>query len=210
MTRPGARCQCGKAGARWCSRPEPQRVEPRKIVANDLIQNRLDEWKLGIDVDDYYEWLQERNRVDHGVIGALAQLKVMDALCQEKDTRRIEGNAEGSSIRSHVASRELDMVSAAAALFVHNIDPHYPHFTNKIHFHAAPMAFLLFLCDTFQEWDRYADRRTVFPGDEFNIDYTDERIALSVPQQLAAGKCEILQKRLGGMPVIVNQQVVVQ
>jgi hypothetical protein len=178
--------------------------------ANDLIQNRLDEWKLGIDVNDYYEWLQELNRVDHGVIGALAQLKVMDALCQEKETMRIAGNAEAGEMRSHAAIRELDMVSAAAALFVHNIDPRYPRFTNKIHFHAAPIAFLLFLCDTFQEWDRYADRRTIFPGEEFDIEYKDNQVVLSVPSQLATSKREILHKRLEGMPIIVNQQLVVQ
>jgi hypothetical protein len=173
--------------------------------ANDLIQNRLDEWKLGIDVNDYYEWLQELNRVDHGVIGALAQLKVMDALCQEKDTMRVEGNAEEGSMRSDAAIGELDMVSAAAALFVHNIDPRYPRFTNKIHFQAAPIAFLLFLCDTFQEWDRYADRRTIFPGEEFDIEYKDNQVVLSVPSQLATSKREILHKRLEGMPILVNE-----
>jgi hypothetical protein len=166
----------------------------------------LDEWKLGIDVNDYYEWLQELNRVDHGVIGALAQLKVMDALCREQSTGTLQAHTDSRETHCNEECFELDVVSAAAALFIHNINLRYPRFTNKIHFNIAPIAFLLFLCDTFQEWDRYADRRTVFRGDEFNIEYRDKRIFLSVPPELEASIYEILSKRLEGLPITVNDQ----
>jgi len=186
--------------------PDNLDVLCRGRSANDLIQNRLNEWKLGIDVYDYYAWLQKRNRMDHGVIGALAQLKVMDALCREKSTGPLQAGTDGSKTHRNEECCELDVVSAAASLFIHNINVRYPRFTNKIHFHIAPIAFLLFLCDTFQEWDRYADRRTVFRGDEFNIEYRDKRIFLSVPHELEASIYEILNKRLEGLPITVNDQ----
>lgn len=167
--------------------------------SKELIQNKLIEWELGIDMDGYYNWLQELNRVDHGVIGALAQLKIMDAKYHEKNGRTIEDSGDS----------KLDMASAAASVFVHNIDLNYPGFSKKINFYTAPEAFLLFLCDTFQEWDRYADRRSIFHGHEFNIKCRDNRILLYVPKQLETHISDVLNTRLDGLPILVNDRLAV-
>ncbi|MEJ2111338.1 MAG: hypothetical protein P8Z37_15780 [Acidobacteriota bacterium] len=178
--------------------------------AIDLIQNQLNEWSLEIDVKDYFNWLQKHNKVDHGIIGALAQLKVMDALGRERDAIGPEESSEKRTLPYGRDGSGLDMVSAAASIFIHNIDLNYPHFNHKVNFHIAPMAFLLFLCDTFQEWDRYADRRMVFQGNEFNIEYENQSIFLSVPHQLEAQMYEILNKRLEGIPIFINDRSTVR
>jgi len=38
------------------------------LDSNDLIQDRLNDWAIDINLGDYYQWLNNQNRTDHGVI----------------------------------------------------------------------------------------------------------------------------------------------
>jgi len=177
--------------------------------ANDLIQTRTDEWELGIDIESYYTWLRNQNRVDHGVISALAQLKIIDALYQAHNPNREEREIVWNGLNYNQRNFIYDIVSASSALFIHNIDLEYPGFSNKIKFDVAPLAFLLFLCDTFQEWDRYSQNRPVHSGNNFNIICERNSISLFVPNELEEKVLSTLNKRLSGLRIFVNNRIAV-
>ncbi len=177
--------------------------------ANQLIQNRLTEWALGIDIEDYYNWLRRRNKIDHGVIGALAELKVIDAIYQNRNPTRAEAEIVINGLDYNEQYFKMDIVSAASALFIHNIDLNYHGFSNKIDFQIAPMAFMLFLCDTFQEWDRYTENRPVYSGDRFDIVCSRDRVSLFVPSEIETKMFEAIHKRLAGLTIEVNGRLAV-
>lgn len=178
--------------------------------ANTIIQKRLnDDWKLGIDVEKYYGWLKEENKTDHGIISALAQLKVIDALYYDVNHNRESRTIYLNDLNFNPDIFKKDIVNACSALFVHNIDIDYDGFSNKISFDTAPLAFLLFLCDTFQEYDRYSENRTVYSGNDFNIICNCDSISLCVPEDLESKIFNTLHKRLSGLKVTVNGRIAV-
>lgn len=172
--------------------------------ANEIIQERLTQWELDINIEDYYKWLKRGNEIDHGVISALSQLKVIEAMYNKEYPRR------ENSFDFNQRNFDLDMVSASSALFIHNISQKYSGFSNKIKFDLSPLAFLLFLCDTFQEWDRDSGKENGYSGENFDIICSNNEILLSVPEKI---KCKIstkLSKRLSGLLVKVNKKVAVE
>jgi hypothetical protein len=184
--------------------------------ANEIIQKRLTDWELGIDVEDFYGWLKKKNRTDHGVVSALAQLKVMDALYYHVNPNREYRDINLNGLNFNQQNFDVDIVNACSALFIHNIDLDYDGFSDKISFDIAPLAFLLFLCDTFQEYDRYSEKiaekeeeESVYSGDDFNIVCTHNSISLSVPKNLERKVYNSLSKRLSGLMVTVNGEIAV-
>ena len=181
-----------------------------KLDANQLIQKRVTEWELGINIKKYYKWLKKESKTDHGVVSALAQLKVVDALYYKGNPKRkyIDMiNENGFNLNQKYF--DFYIVSASSALFIHNIDLNYRGFSNKISFKLAPIAFLLFLCDTFQEWDRYSENRPVYSGDDFDINCDLNSISLFAPEEIEDKICAALSQRLIGLPVKVNEKVAV-
>lgn len=104
---------------------------------------------------------------------------------------------------------DLDIVSASAALFIHNIDLNYYGFSNKIYFELSPLAFLLFLCDTFQEWDRYSESKPVYSGEHFDLICNRNEISLFVPEELEDKIYGALFQRLAGLQIRVNGRIAV-
>lgn len=176
---------------------------------NEIIQQRLTEWALGIDIDDYLDWLSKKDRTDHGVVSALAQLKVIDALYYNVNPNREYRDINLNNLNFNQKNFDLDIVSASAALFIHNIDLNYYGFSNKIAFDIAPLAFLIFLCDTFQEWDRYSENKPVYSGDDFDINCTHSSISLIVPEGVEQNILAALHQRLSGLLIRVNGRVAV-
>ena len=177
--------------------------------ANEIIQKRLTEWALGINTEDYYDWLKKKNKMDHGVISALSQLKVIEAMYYKINPKRKNENISQYNLNFNQRNFDLDIVSASAALFVHNIDLNFYGFSNKITFDLSPLAFLLFLCDTFQEWDRYAENRLVYSGEDFDIVCDNSEISLFVPGDLEDKIYAALFQRLSGLMVRVNGRIAV-
>lgn len=178
--------------------------------ANVLIQKRLTEWALGIDVQEYYDWLKRKNKIDHGVISALSQLKVIDALYYKVNPNRQNIDITDGKLNFNQKNFDLDIVSASSALFIHNIDINYYGFSNKIIFQLSPLAFLLFLCDTFQEWDRYSENRTVYSGEDFDITCNQDEISLVMPIDLEDKIFAALFQRLSGLLIRVNDRIAVK
>lgn len=177
--------------------------------ANKIIQNRLTEWALGIDIEEYYDWLEKRNKIDHGVISALSQLKVIEALYYKINPNRMNEDINRNNLDFNQKNFDLDIVSASAALFIHNIDLNYYGFSKKINFELSPLAFLLFLCDTFQEWDRYSENRPIYSGDNFDVICHHNEISLFVPEELEDKIYGALFQRLEGLQIRVNGRIAV-
>ncbi|MHA1280431.1 MAG: hypothetical protein ACTSQ8_24955 [Candidatus Helarchaeota archaeon] len=152
--------------------------------SNELIQQRLKEWGINIDIKVYYTWLEENNFTDHGVISALTQMKIIDAIYYKKNPKREKKDVILSNHNWNQENFDLDIVSSSAALFIHNISLKYKGFSNKVIFNQAPIAFLLFLCDTLQEWDRYSEKQQIYSGNEFDIVCEDRKISVKVPKFL--------------------------
>lgn len=177
--------------------------------ANEIIQKRLTEWALGIDVKDYYDWLKKKNKTDHGVISALYQLKVIEAMYYKVNPQRKNEDINQYNLNFNQRNFDLDIVSASAALFIHNIDLNYFGFSNKIRFDLSPLAFLLFFCDTFQEWDRYSENRPVYSGEDFDIVCNHSGISLFVSDDIEDKVYAALFQRLSGLMVRVNGRIAV-
>jgi len=177
--------------------------------SNALIQDRLNEWGLDININNYYLWLRQNNKSDHGVVSALAQLKVIDALYFRVNPKREIRDILINGLNYNQANFDFDVVSASSALFLHNIEVSYPGFQGKISFQSAPLAFLLFLCDTLQEWDRYSENKTVYSGLDFDLECKNNSISLYIPVELEDKISIALSKRLKGLTIEVNGNVVV-
>lgn len=180
-----------------------------KWNTNEIIQKRLTQWELGIDIEDYYKWLKRGNKIDHGVISALSQLKVIEAMYYKENPKRENKKIKQNSFDFNQRNFDLDMVSVSSALFIHNINQEYLGFSNKIKFNLSPLAFLLFLCDTCQEWDRYLGEESVLSGEDFNIICNNSEISLFVPRDIKDKIITALSHRLSGLLVKVNDEVAV-
>jgi hypothetical protein len=175
------------------------------VNANVLIQKRLHEWKLKINVKNYYKLLKKKAKVDHGIIGSLAQLKIIDAIYNKINPDKKCVPITYNGLDFNQKNFNLDIISSASALFLHNID-----FKYKISFKDSPIAFLLVLCDTFQEWDRYSENRKVYSGNDFNIFCSNNEIHLIVPDEIKTIMVKKLSKRLIGLDVLVNEKLAVR
>jgi hypothetical protein len=125
------------------------------VNALDLIQGKLDEWELDINPHEVYADMTKTGFVDHGIVSALAVLYVIDLMYQEHNPRRVHRNifTPGRSVNFNQKFFERDVVSACSAIFIHNLScSKFLH--KKIERSKAPVAFLLKMSDTLQEWER--------------------------------------------------------
>lgn len=103
-----------------------------------LIQECLDKWELGIDVNAEYDQMINKGEIRHGVISSLVLLNSIDLLYRKN-------NYEDEKFKRII-------VPACAAIYIHDRKSKY--FTKKINRSKAPIAFLLRLSDCLQEWER--------------------------------------------------------
>ena len=108
-----------------------------------------------------------------------------------------------------INSRRVHAESVVSAFQHPTYTTNYYGFSNKIDFQIAPMAFMLFLCDTFQEWDRYAENRPVYSGDRFDIVCSRNSVSLFVPSEIESSMFAAIHQRLAGLTITVNGRLAV-
>lgn len=141
-----------------------------------LIQDRLNQWGIDLDVSTTYREKTEGARVCHGVISALAVLFVLDRLYAKSNPGREHRTLVIDNVDWNQDWFDTDNVSACAAIFLHNLDIGYFKKT-RIDPENARVAFLLRLADTLQEWDRPSQRLPDgLPGDRFDLDFDGTNI----------------------------------
>ena len=123
------------------------------VKALDLIQTRLLDWGLAVDAHAEYERMISE-RPCHGIYTSLAVLWVIDMMYQTNNPeRQDEDNWALNDISWAQSYFDADIVSACAAIFLHNL-PSRCFEQAKVDRNRAPVAFLLKLCDAMQEWER--------------------------------------------------------
>lgn len=138
----------------------------------DLIQERLDGWSLQIDAKKEYNKIIDCGEICHGIISSLAVLYVIDLMYQKYNPKREYRDIyvrRGGNINFNQRYFEKDVVSACAAIYIHNL-PNRCFADAKIDRSEAPVAFLLKLSDYLQEWERPSLRNsTGFSATQFDI-----------------------------------------
>jgi len=150
--------------------------------AFNLISDRVREWRLQLDVKEYYLNALNQGFKDHGVLSALMILKVIDALYYVNNPNDEEGiikNGLDWSYRFY-KNHILDAISAVA---IHNIP--IDDLGGVIRYETAPTAYFLILCDTLQIWSRESGGRPILSPNSIkpSMEADHIRIELDIDQQ---------------------------
>ncbi|QUH22518.1 hypothetical protein HYG87_01425 [Methanobacterium alkalithermotolerans] len=145
----------------------------------DLIQNRINEWELEINVEDEYNQMIKSGDICHGMISSLTLLYVIDLMYQKYNPERKYSDTYGISekINWNQTYFESDVVSACSAIYIHNL-PERCFENAKIDRSKAPVAFLLKLSDCLQDWERPKHDFDGFPGTVFDINLNNDQLIL--------------------------------
>lgn len=147
------------------------RLKKYKIRTSFYAINKyLKKWQIKIDSRKIYDKTINDGNICHGMLSALTILFLIDKMYQQNNPQRICKYVEGVDHSSWDETYfNQDIVPACAAIFVHNIDKKY-FIDNRIDPQKAPIAFLLRLCDSLQEWERPSNKKPEGePPDKFDI-----------------------------------------
>lgn len=148
------------------------------------IGTRVKEWGLKIDIENaFHNVICEDEEAPHGMVSALSVLYVLDRLYEYHNPDRntdMPANVQGVSYGQQYFDN--DIVSACTAIFLHDLDKKY--FTDsKLTHEEAPLAFLLRLADTLQDWERPGkDLPKGRFATDYNISVTDSQLHFVCPK----------------------------
>lgn len=143
-----------------------------------LIQERIDEWSLSIDIVKEYNQMINTGNICHGMISALAVLYIIDLMYQKHNPKRDHTDIYSAKpyLNWNQIYFERDVVSACTAIFIHNLSDRCFQ-KSKIDRSKAPLAFLLKLSDILQEWERpSADNPKGLDGSKFDIRVVNDEV----------------------------------
>lgn len=118
-----------------------------------LLQDRLVEWNVNVDVRHEYRRMMRTGRICHGMLSSVAMLYVIDLMYYRQNPTGAGQNDLIADPRWNQTYFDRHVVSAAAAIFVHNL-PKASFGGGKLSRREATLAFLLRLSDSMQDWDR--------------------------------------------------------
>ena len=150
------------------------------INSLNLIQDQLSNWDINIDVHHEYSNRQKTGKVCHGIISSLLLLKVLDKMYEAFNPNRefIDIYKEGTNINWNQHYFENDVIPACSSIFIHNL-PIQSFNGTRIDPQKAPLAFLLKLSDTLQDWERSSkDLPTGLPSNSFDLIYENNSIMI--------------------------------
>lgn len=144
----------------------------------DLIQKRLNEWDLKIDVIEEYNLMIDSGNICHGMISSLALLHVVDLLYTKHnpDRKYLYDYETNNDINWSQECFDSDVISACSAIYIHNL-PKRCFDKAKIDRSKAPVAFLLRLADCLQDWERPSkDNETGFLATQFEVTINKDQL----------------------------------
>jgi hypothetical protein len=125
-----------------------------------LIQSKFVEWGLKVDALTELNKMIGAGKVRHGIVSALSVLCAIDLLYKKFNDKRVRGPTFDDEGRDWDQKYfEQDVVPACAAIFLHDLPPESFAGT-PIRKEKAPLAFLLRLADTLQDWERPSGRNS--------------------------------------------------
>lgn len=134
--------------------PKNLELLTNKLSSFDLIQAQLKEWSLNINARKKYREMIKSGDICHGMISGLSVLKIIDLLYQRYNPKReYKQIFSNDSVDWNQQFFDGDIIPACSAIFIHNFSG--VHFARrKIKLDRAPLAFLLKLSDSLQDWER--------------------------------------------------------
>jgi hypothetical protein len=176
--------------------------------AFDLISKKLQEWDVNIDPKKYCNSLEKSGKVDHGVISSLSILKVVDALYKKNNPERVHETiitlGEHTESGWNMKNFDRDIVSAATAVFLHNIPRYkFEDCSTKITLKKAPVAYLTVLCDVLQEWWRPKKYFRGYPATNFDIKFDEGCIiyTMNIPEKKRKRIMRDLESKIEGFEI---------
>jgi len=139
-----------------------------------IIQERLNSWGIITNIKREYDKNLCDGIIEHGIFSALLMLKIIDGLYTKHNPNHYETDDE---LERHYGRNRIgwgrnhfdqEIISAAAAISIHNI---ISNINGHIDYRETPLPFLLILCDTIQEWDRYSPGQRVYDPYSVNLNF---------------------------------------
>lgn len=165
-----------------------------------LIQKRLNQWGLEINVTEEYNSRIADGKICHGIISALVLLKILDGLYTKNNPKKDYKSIiiPGTTIDVNQKYFDDDIVSACSAIFIHNFKESSFKKT-KISIQTAPLAFLLKISDCLQEWERPDKKNPIgLSSKQFRIEVKEKILLLSIDNDNDNSKKEKLKDELEG------------
>lgn len=164
----------------------------------DLLHSCINnKWSLDVDVKTAYrESMSEKPC--HGIISAISLMYVIDLMYKKNNPVHAKVKQDDYGCEWGRTAFENDIVSACAAIFLHNLDRKY--LKGKVNKGNAPLAFLLILVDSLQEWERPSGKNPRgYSQMDFNVDIVDRKIEFTVPNETLKEKIleELYEKIIG-------------
>ena len=146
-------------------------LENLKFANDDaftIIEDRLRMWGYCLDLRELYV---SSARLNHGILSALIVLNLIDGLyAKHNPEKRPKKNIDGLDFGT--VCYETQIVDAVAGISLHSVLDSI----DTIIFEDSPLAFLLVLCDTLQEWDRFSPGQRVYDPFSINLEFCEERV----------------------------------
>ena len=155
------------------------------ISAFDLIQQRVYEWGLDVNVKKRYDDMIKDNKLCHGILSSLTVLYLIDLMYQKNNPLRDNKPHKGLEQKNF----EKDIVSACSAIFLHNLRDDAFENIDKT---KASLAYLLKLSDELQNWDR--PTKEMPEGDSpknYDIQVQQDKLIFNVSNQDRKGEIEL-------------------
>lgn len=145
----------------------------------DLFQKNIDEWDLKINASNIYKYYIKNGKICHGMISALCVIYIVDLLYQKNNpNRKLIGHSGWSQ-----EYFDNDVVPACTAIFIHNLPSQYFK-DSKIFLEKSPIAYLLKLSDSLQDWERPSHKNTQgFSANAYDIEVKNEELFFYTPAE---------------------------
>lgn len=131
----------------------PQNIDKltNNVSAFDLLQQRVYEWDINVNIKKRYDDMINTNKLCHGIISSLTVLFLIDLMYQKNNPQRKNENIEVDGSNWNQENFIRDIVSSCSAIYFHNLHPDsfFKNCKNK-----SKLAYLLKLSDELQNWDR--------------------------------------------------------
>ena len=152
--------------------------------AFDLIQRRVYEWGLDVNVKKRYDDMIKDNTLCHGILSSLTVLYLIDLMYQKNNPLRDNKPHNGWEQKNF----EKDIVPACSAIFLHNLGDNAFKNIDKT---KASLAYLLKLCDELQHWDRPKGKKHKSDSPEnYDIQVQQNKLIFKVSDQDRKNKIE--------------------
>jgi len=146
--------------------------------AFELINNRLADWGVSVDLKRIYEARMKKGIVDHGILSSLIVLNIIDTLYTKYNPDNLETPVIREDLDWSISYFKRDILDAVSAIAAHNLTS--DDLKSPIIFEKAPMLHLLSLCDSLQIWNRFSPELQVYPPDALDFKFEENQVTCSL------------------------------